>query len=67
MVDSGVAAAPRGCFGFGGVNVTNVMDPAPEFDLYGPAVIADPYPTYAAMRETGALVQVAGTWIVTRY
>ena len=67
MVDSEVAAPLVADFVFGGMTVTNVMDPAPEFDLYGPAVIADPYPTYAAMRDAGALVQVAGTWIVTRY
>lgn len=47
--------------------MTNVLDPAPEFDLFGPEVIADPYPTYAALRQAGALVRVGGTWIVTRY
>jgi cytochrome P450 len=49
------------------VTVTNVMNPAPEFDLFGPAVIADPYPTYAALREAGALVRSGGSWLVTRY
>lgn len=44
-----------------------MKDSAPEFDLYGPEVVADPYPTYAAMRSAGAMVKVGGTWVITRY
>jgi pimeloyl-[acyl-carrier protein] synthase len=38
-----------------------------EYDLHGPAVIADPYPTYRAMREAAPLVKVGGVWHVTTY
>ena len=47
--------------------MTNVIAPAAEFDLYGPDVIANPYPTYAALRDLGPLVRVNGTWMVTQY
>ena len=39
----------------------------PDYDMYGPAVIADPYPTYSAMRAAGPLVKVGGTRFVTNY
>jgi cytochrome P450 len=38
-----------------------------DFDLYGPAVIADPYPTYRAMREVGPVVRVGGVPFVTTF
>ena len=47
--------------------MTDVVGSAPDFDLYGPDVVADPYPTYAAMRAAGPMVEVAGTRYVTRY
>jgi hypothetical protein len=46
--------------------MTTLSDQA-EYDLYGPAVIADPYPTYRAMRAVAPLVKVGGTWYVTTY
>jgi cytochrome P450 len=46
--------------------MTTLSDQA-EFDLYGQAVIADPYPTYHAMRATAPLVKVGGVWYVTTY
>jgi cytochrome P450 len=40
----------------------------PKFDLYDPAVIADPYPTYAALRAAGPLGRGGpGQWVVSRY
>jgi pimeloyl-[acyl-carrier protein] synthase len=38
-----------------------------EFDLYGPAVVADPYPTYHALRNLGPVVTVGGIPQVTTY
>jgi len=46
--------------------MTTLSDQA-EYDLYGSAVIADPYPTYRAMRAEAPLVRVGGTWYVTTY
>jgi pimeloyl-[acyl-carrier protein] synthase len=46
--------------------MTALSDQA-EYDLYGPAVIADPYPTYRAMRAVAPLVRIGGTWYVTTY
>ena len=46
--------------------MTTLSDQA-EFDLYGQAVIADPYPTYHAMRAMAPLVKVGGVWYVTTY
>ena len=46
--------------------MTTLSDQA-EFDLYGQAVIADPYPTYHAMRGLAPLVKVGGVWYVTTY
>jgi cytochrome P450 len=40
---------------------------AAEFDLYGPATIADPYPVYGAMRELGPVVDIGGTAHVTTF
>lgn len=39
----------------------------PEYDLNGPSVIADPYPTYHAMRAAAPIVKVGGVWYVTTY
>jgi hypothetical protein len=39
----------------------------PEYDLNGPAVIADPYPAYRAMRAAAPLVKVGGVWYVTTF
>lgn len=40
----------------------------PRFDPLDPAVIGDPYPTYARLRAAGALCRGgAGQWVVTRY
>jgi pimeloyl-[acyl-carrier protein] synthase len=39
----------------------------PEYDLNGPSVIADPYPTYRAMRAAAPLVKVGGVWYVTTF
>jgi pimeloyl-[acyl-carrier protein] synthase len=38
-----------------------------DYDLYGASVIADPYPTYTAMRAAGPLVRVGRVWYVTTY
>jgi pimeloyl-[acyl-carrier protein] synthase len=46
--------------------MTTLSDQA-EFDLHGQAVIADPYPTYHAMRGLAPLVKVGGAWYVTTY
>jgi cytochrome P450 len=41
---------------------------APRFDASDPAVLADPYPTYARLRAAGPLCRGGpGTWMVTRY
>lgn len=41
---------------------------APRFDPLDPAVIADPYPAYAAARESGPVARGGlGTWMVFRY
>lgn len=39
------------------------------YDLHDPAVIADPYPTYAKMRQQDPLWHnpASGSWVVTRY
>jgi len=39
------------------------------YDLHDPAVIADPYPTYARMRRQGPVWHnpASGSWVVTRY
>jgi cytochrome P450 len=39
------------------------------YDLHDPAVIADPYPTYARMRQQQSVWQnpASGSWVVTRY
>ncbi|HTB49502.1 MAG TPA: cytochrome P450 [Solirubrobacteraceae bacterium] len=40
----------------------------PRFDALDPAVIEDPYPTYARLRDAGALCRgMPGSWVVTRY
>ncbi|MEV4824407.1 cytochrome P450 [Micromonospora sp. NPDC049274] len=40
----------------------------PRFDARDPAVAADPYPTYAALRAAGPLCRMGpGSWGVTRY
>jgi cytochrome P450 len=40
----------------------------PKFDLYDRAVISDPYPTYAALRDAGPLSRGGpGQWVVPRY
>lgn len=40
----------------------------PRFDATAPAVLADPYPTYARLRAAGPLCRGGpGTWMVTRY
>ncbi|MFI5834168.1 cytochrome P450 [Micromonospora sp. NPDC051300] len=40
----------------------------PRFDARDPAVVADPYPTYAALRAAGPLCRMGpGSWGVTRY
>ncbi len=39
----------------------------PGFDLYGPSVMADPYPTYHAMRAAAPLVKVGEAWYVTTF
>ncbi|MEV5693450.1 cytochrome P450 [Micromonospora globbae] len=40
----------------------------PRFDARDPAVVADPYPTYRALREAGPLCRMGpGSWGVTRY
>lgn len=40
----------------------------PRFDATEPAVLADPYPTYARLRAAGPLCRGGpGTWMVTRY
>src|SRR2546423_500938 len=40
----------------------------PKFDLYDPAVIADPYPTYATLRAAGPLGRGGpGQWVVSHY
>jgi pimeloyl-[acyl-carrier protein] synthase len=46
--------------------MTALSDQA-DYDLYGPSVIADPYPTYRAMRAAGPLVRVGRVWYVTTY
>jgi hypothetical protein len=46
--------------------MTTLSDQA-EYDLYGPAVIADPYPAYSAMRAAAPLVKAGGVWYVTTY
>src|SRR5262249_39668851 len=39
------------------------------YDLHDPAVIADPYPTYAKMRAADPVWHnpISGSWTVTRY
>src|SRR5262245_35796519 len=39
------------------------------YDLHDPAVIADPYPTYARMRQADPVWHnpASGSWVVTRY
>jgi cytochrome P450 len=40
----------------------------PKFDALDPAVLQDPYPTYAELRAAGPLCRGGpGTWMVTRY
>jgi cytochrome P450 len=40
----------------------------PKFDLYDPAVIDDPYPTYAMLRDAGPLGRGGpGQWVVSRF
>ena len=46
--------------------MTTLSDQA-EYDLYGSAVIADPYPAYHAMRAAAPLVRAGGVWYVTTY
>ena len=45
-----------------------VVERAPLFDPAAPAVVADPYPAYAALRDAGpAWRSPAGFWIVARH
>ncbi|MBB6347784.1 cytochrome P450 [Nonomuraea muscovyensis] len=40
----------------------------PKFDAFDPEVLDDPYPTYARLREAGALCRGGpATWVVTRH
>lgn len=40
----------------------------PKYDALDPAVIADPYPTYARLRQVGPLCRGgAGQWVATRH
>jgi cytochrome P450 len=40
----------------------------PKYDALDPAVMADPYPTYMKLRQTGPLCRGgAGQWVVTRH
>ena len=40
----------------------------PKFDLYDPAVVADPYPVYAELRAAGPLGRGGpGQWVVPRF
>jgi cytochrome P450 len=40
----------------------------PRFDALDPAVVEDPYPTYARLREAGPVCRgPLGTWVVTRH
>lgn len=40
----------------------------PRFDALDPAVLEDPYPTYARLREAGPLCRFGpGSWGVTRH
>jgi cytochrome P450 len=40
----------------------------PKFDALDPAVLEDPYPTYARLRRAGPLCRAGpGRWMVTRY
>jgi cytochrome P450 len=40
----------------------------PKFDALDPAVLEDPYPTYAGLRRAGPLCRGGpGQWVVTRY
>ncbi|RJL27219.1 cytochrome P450 [Bailinhaonella thermotolerans] len=40
----------------------------PKFDVFDPALLDDPYPTYARLREAGALCRAGpATWAVTRH
>src|SRR5262245_23675867 len=43
--------------------------PTPEFDLQGPGFVADPYPTYHALRAADPVhwSEPLGCWVVTRY
>lgn len=42
--------------------------PAQRFDLASPEFLADPYPTYARLRELAPLVPLApGVWLAARY
>jgi len=41
---------------------------APRFDAFDPAVLDDPYPVYARLRESGAACRGGpATWVVTRH
>lgn len=44
-----------------------VVEGVSDIDLYGPQVIADPYPTYRALREAGPVVTVGGIKQVTTF
>lgn len=40
----------------------------PKFDVFDPALLDDPYPTYARLREAGILCRAGpATWAVTRH
>jgi cytochrome P450 len=45
----------------------NGVEELSQIDLYGPDVIADPYPTYHLLRETGPVVTVGGIKQVTTF
>jgi hypothetical protein len=46
----------------------NAADRPPRFDALDPAVLDDPYPTYAALRAAGPLCRLGpGSWGVTRH
>ena len=45
-----------------------MLTAAPRFDAFDPAVLADPYPTYARLRAAGRVCRGGpGQWVVTRY
>src|SRR4051812_27862085 len=45
-----------------------VAPPAPRYDALDPALVDDPYGTYARLRHVGALCRGGpGQWVVTRH